>query len=367
MMARVEPASEPTGSLRDRLDAAALDLVEEWQEFREDAVSQAELAAVTAELVSRVAATIDHGEPPSSEEIATPLQRRLVAALRGKVLDHGDGLPTDTIRLLRAIEAVGLALEPVWSEHFQSRLGGPNGLDLVVEVAHDLRSPLTSILFLAETMLRGRSGELTPLQERQLGLVYAAAFGLNTVASDVIELVRGGDRLVGREAMAFSVAELLEAVNDIVLPIAEEKGLTLTLEGPAHDLRVGHPGALNRVLLNLSTNGLKFSTTGGVKVLVSEVAGEPDRVRCSVSDTGRGIPEGAMATLFEPFRRRHQGGDYAFSGSGLGLSICRKLVEAMGSSLEVETAPGEGTTFSFELRLPVMTPEPGMDQHPSTT
>jgi signal transduction histidine kinase len=72
-----------------------------------------------------------------------------------------------------------------------------------------------------------------------------------------------------------------------------------------------------------------------------------------VRDTGHGIPEGAIATLFEPFRRRQRAGDYAFSGTGLGLSICRKMVEGMGATLELETASGEGTTFWFEIEAPV--------------
>jgi signal transduction histidine kinase len=72
-----------------------------------------------------------------------------------------------------------------------------------------------------------------------------------------------------------------------------------------------------------------------------------------VRATGRGIPPQSMATLFEPFRRRQKPGEYAFSGSGLGLSICRKLVEAMGSTLQVETQQGVGTRFYFELDLPL--------------
>ena len=79
----------------------------------------------------------------------------------------------------------------------------------------------------------------------------------------------------------------------------------------------------------------------------------PRAVEFSVRDTGRGIPPQSMATLYEPFRRRQKPGEYAFSGSGLGLSICRKLVEAMGSTLDVETAPGYGTRFHFVLDLPL--------------
>ena len=104
-----------------------------------------------------------------------------------------------------AIEAVAEQLEADWSQHFTDRLSAPDGLELVVEVAHDLRSPLTSILFLAETLQRGRSGPVNPVQERQLGLIYSAAFGLSSVASDVIELARGGDRLVDLDPIPFSV------------------------------------------------------------------------------------------------------------------------------------------------------------------
>lgn len=331
-----------------RLGDAADGITVDWRDIREDATSEVEVAASLALLIARIAepAPEHAGAAPAS-----PLDRRLLALIRRRILADGEGTDGDTLELLRAIESTAVYLEPQWSGRFQDRLTGPSGLDLIVEVAHDLRSPLTSILFLADTMLHGRSGPITSLQERQLGLIYSAAFGLNSVASDVIELVRGGDRLVSRDEQLFSIAEVLESVRDIVLPIAEEKGLELRFQGPPDDQRYGHPGALNRVLLNLTTNALKFTSEGYVEVKVSEVGG--DIVECSVRDTGRGIPDAALPTIFEPFRRRQQPGDYAFSGSGLGLSICRKLVEAMGSELTVTTAPGEGTRFWFRLVMRV--------------
>ena len=339
---------------RRRLDEAAEALVEAWRSFAVDAVSQAEVAVAVAEIVAKVDAAAS-GRSLESDEPVVPLARRVVTLLRRYLLEHDDDVEPGGLRpLLKALEDVAVSLEPRWSERFQDRMTGPSGLDLIVEVAHDLRSPLTSILFLAETMLRGSSGPLTPLQERQLGLVYSAAFGLNSVASDVIELVRGGDRLVSRDAQPFAVSEVLESVRDIVLPIAEEKGLELRFEGPHHDHRVGHPGALNRVLLNLTTNALKFTGEGFVEVQL--IDGSDGRLDCSVRDSGRGIPEAAMDSLYEPFRRRQQPGDYAFSGSGLGLSICRKLVEAMGSELLVSTVQGEGTRFAFQLPLPLAGP-----------
>jgi signal transduction histidine kinase len=283
------------------------------------------------------------------------LSRHWLGLIRAAFIQRAAALPapdpTQLLQVLSAIERIAQHLEADWSQHFADRLSGPDGLELVVEVAHDLRSPLTSILFLAETLQRGRSGAVNAVQERQLGLIYSAAFGLSSVASDVIELARGGDRLVDLDPIPFSVTDILESVRDIVQPIAEEKNLTVRLTSPESDFRVGHPVALSRVLLNLTTNALKFTGEGFVEL--TAVQGLNGSVEFSVRDTGRGIPPQSMATLFEPFRRRQKPGEYAFSGSGLGLSICRKLVEAMGSVMQVETAAGYGTRFYFVLDLPV--------------
>jgi signal transduction histidine kinase len=294
-------------------------------------------------------------DPDISELTRSPLSRHLVELIRRFYLSEVESpaarIHSDhSIRLLCAIERVAHSLDPDWAQHFADRLSGPNGLELVVEVAHDIRSPLTSILFLAETLQRGRSGAINEIQERQLGLIYSAAFGLSAMASDVIELARGGDRLVDLDPIPFSVTDILESVRDIVLPIAEEKGLAVRISPPNSDFRIGHPVALSRVLLNLTTNALKFTDEGYVEVLARQST--RTGLEFSVQDTGRGIPPQAMNTLFLPFRRRMKSGDYKFSGAGLGLSICRKLVEAMGSELKVDTSPASGTRFFFELDLP---------------
>jgi signal transduction histidine kinase len=327
----------------------------EWARAIEHASSADEVSALLGQLSHAIRAEAsDHGSEGSAAP-RTPLSRHLLGMIRGAFLDRVQSLggveSGQLVRVLQAIEVVGRGLEADWSQHFADRLSAPDGLELVVEVAHDLRSPLTSILFLAETLQRGRSGPVNPVQERQLGLIYSAAFGLSSVSSDVIELARGGDRLVDLDPIPFSVTDILESVRDIVQPIAEEKSLTVRLTTPEADFRIGHPVALSRVLLNLTTNALKFTAEGSVEVIARQTGAR--RIEFSVRDTGRGIPPQSMATLFEPFRRRQKSGEYAFSGSGLGLSICRKLVEAMGSSLRVETTMGSGTRFFFELDLPL--------------
>ena len=349
------PASDSIApALWDALRESVLWADAEWERVVEHAAGAEEATAHLAHLSAAIrketaGLSADLGAVPRNA-----LSRRLLGLIRTAFVERVRALaPVDAgqlLNILHAMEVVGQHLESDWSQHFTDRLSAPDGLELVVEVAHDLRSPLTSILFLAETLQRGRSGPVNSVQERQLGLIYSAAFGLSSVASDVIELARGGDRLVDLDPIPFSVTDILESVRDIVQPIAEEKNLTVRVTSPDADFRIGHPVALSRVLLNLTTNALKFTAEGMVEV--TAVARNSRCIEFSVRDTGRGIPPQSMATLFEPFRRRHKPGEYTFSGSGLGLSICRKLVEAMGSVLQVETAAGYGTRFYFTLDLP---------------
>lgn len=278
--------------------------------------------------------------------------RRVLESLRGAVLARAEEAveATALVGLIRGFERLQNALDEHAAQRFAARLTGTDAQQLIVEMAHDMRSPLGSILILAERLRSGAGGELTPVQARQLGLIYSAAFGLSSIASDVIELARGGTTLVEQQPLPFSVADVLQSVLDILRPMAEEKRLTMTAAGPQADLRLGHASALNRVLLNLTTNAIKFTSTGSVAVTCREL--DRSRIEFSVQDTGRGIPPHVLDNLFEAFRQRQAPGDYAFSSAGLGLSICQLLVRAMGGELAVETELERGTRFYFTLDLP---------------
>jgi two-component system, sensor histidine kinase len=252
-----------------------------------------------------------------------------------------------------AVTAVTLPEPEPDAEDLVASLTGPNGLELAVEMAHDLRSPLTSIMFLAEALQNGQGGPVTDSQRRQLGLVRSAAVCLCTTASDVVELTRGGNRLVSREPAPFSVCEIFSSVRSMISPLVEEKGITLQLVHPVPERRMGHGRALSRVLLNLATNAVKFTDSGFVELAARPVG--PTRLEFSVRDTGPGIEPGELKTLYQPFRKTPSGLRHCFSSSGLGLAICRKLVRAMGSQLQVETRPGWGTRFFFELDVPPAT------------
>ena len=282
--------------------------------------------------------------------------RRVASRWRDEPCEPRDAADAMELGLLAAaverlvVDGAGAAIEPAWAQDFTARLSGRDDLELLVQIAHDLRTPLTSILFLAETLQRGQSGPVSELQRRQLGLIYGAALGLSSVASDVIELARGGDQLVEKEPEPFSVSGVLQSVRDIVWPIAEEKRLTLRLLPPPTDQRLGHPIALSRVLLNLTTNALKFTDEGYVEIVTRETA--PTGVEFAVRDSGKGIDPAVVNSLYEPFRQSAGGRRLCFSDTGLGLTMCRKLVQAMDSELHVETRPGWGTRFYFEVDLP---------------
>ncbi len=347
------------------------------------------------DLLDRALYDMGDGRTPSLPAAAVALVAQVVRAARA-----GTTLPSVTVslhtaaarpvldllrrRILLAADAAGdreafaeshalcMALEQVHDHlcrddlyRVVDQMSGASALDLLVEVAHDMRSPLGSILFLVDRVRSGQSGPISEPQARQLGLAFSAAFGLSALASDVMELARGSGRLMGAEPIPFTLTEVFRTVDDMVRPVAAEKGLAFHMTPPPRDVRLGHPAALARVLLNLATNACKFTAQGSVTVQSRSLAG--GRVEFRVRDTGRGVPPEVAARLFEAFHPRAgggaAGGDQAFSSAGLGLAICRKLVGAMGGELSL--APGQssraaasvgantGTCFQFVLHLPL--------------
>jgi signal transduction histidine kinase len=234
-----------------------------------------------------------------------------------------------------------------------------HGLDAanpLIELAHDLRTPLTSILFLSETLRSGMSGPLTPLQAHQLDLIYAAAFELSSLANDVTELGHGGDDLLEPNAVRFSIRTLLQSIHDIVRPLTESREIELRVhDSVADDYRTGHPAALGRVLLNLLTNAIKSTSTGFVEM--SAVALGDEGVSFTITDSGEGLSEELFAALREGESSRRMRATRGFASTGLGLHICRRLVAGMGGELKARRAPQRGSTFSFEISLPAAADE----------
>jgi len=288
-----------------------------------------------------------NGAHPAFELTRDQVNAFRVRLLQKVATEHRPVDGRELARILASLDEVAERRARPAGGEFAQRLASPDALRAVVEMAHDMRSPLGSILFLVDTIRRGQSGSVTQVQERQLGLIYGAALGLSTLASDVVDAING-DRLLDGERIPFSITEVMLGVCAIVRPLGEEKNLVLNTVFPNVDGRLGYPSALSRVLLNLSTNALRYTERGSVSIGCTEHS--PTLVEFWVEDTGRGIPDSVLAMLFDGFRPGSVG--IRFSSAGLGLAICRNLIEKMDSRLLVDTAVEAGTRFSFRIELP---------------
>ena len=155
------------------------------------------------------------------------------------------------------------------------------------------------------------------------------------------------------EARPFGLAALVEETVELLSPRAQAKGLEIasSIDERLPENVLGDAARLRQVLLNLAGNAVKFTETGGIAVTV-EPGAAPDEISFSVRDTGIGIAPEAQARVFEEFEQADDGMTRKFGGTGLGLAISRRIVERMGGSLTLESAPGRGSTFRFTVALP---------------
>jgi signal transduction histidine kinase len=307
-----------------------------------------QLAPAVCWLVSRVEGRCGDGleKPPIiARDYVDRLRSQLVREL--STCDALDG--SDVVHAMTLLEQLAEAWKQTDRGRFMAYLTGSESASAVVAIAHDIRSPLSSILILLESLRRGRFASRDPITERQLGLIYGATQGLATLASDLIDAARGDEEFEG-DARPFSIIETMHSVASIVQPIAEEKGLELIIEHPITDARIGHAAPLHRVLLNLTSNALRYTESGSVTLGCRDVSAS--RVEFWVQDTGGGLPLSVQRTLFDAFRPEQIA--LRFSSAGLGLATVRALLSSLKSALIVETSTG-GTRLSFEIEL---TPSP---------
>lgn len=223
---------------------------------------------------------------------------------------------------------------------------------LVNAVSHDLRSPITSILGYAEFLEDGLGGPLTPSQARFVAQIRQGGRRLHHIVDDLLDFARleGGALTLRLEDTDFT--EKLQQIAEGLLPQAESAQLRLEVEAPPLMGRMdAHRVA--RVLTNLVQNAITFTPAGGtirLRAFLVEKA-----IRCEISDNGAGIAPADMPKLFRPFSQLDLGARKG--GSGLGLSICKALVEAHGGTIGAESELGRGSTFWFTLPLdPESTP-----------
>jgi signal transduction histidine kinase len=222
--------------------------------------------------------------------------------------------------------------------------------EFVATASHELRTPLTSLSGYLEMSLDPAEGTLSPTRENHLRIAQRNAGRLTVLVDQLLFLARADSHPLELRVEPVDLSELLTEAAENAGPAAFAKNIALEVEVEAEPQRTNADRPqLVRVVDNLVTNAVKFTPDGGIVLLSARREG--DAAVLAVTDTGAGIPTSDLPDLFNRFFRGRNAVEDAIPGSGLGLAISQVIAEAHGSTIEVESTPGTGSTFRLALPL----------------
>lgn len=225
---------------------------------------------------------------------------------------------------------------------------------ILANVSHDARTPLTTIMLRSELLQRGRYGALPPEQHQVLDIILTNARQLHNFVNNLLTEAQFGGQNIPVAYAQFAPSALLNEVFDMVAPIAERKHLALvkSIGSDVPPMLYGDPVRLQQILTNLLENAIRFTERGTITVTIER----PDETHWSmrVADTGRGIPKDAQSRIFEAFWQLDGSITREVNrGVGLGLSIVRQLTTLLGGDIALDSAPGQGATFTITFPMHV--------------
>jgi len=230
--------------------------------------------------------------------------------------------------------------------------------DFLANMSHEIRTPMNAIMMAAD--LLGAAGD-TSKRHEYLAMLKGAGENLLTLIDNVLDISKIESGQIEFEKIDFDLNEILDSIVGMMLMRAEAKklGLSYYIASEVPSLLKGDPSRLKQILINLASNAIKFTERGSVKVEVrNESIGDRAATLCfSVIDTGIGIPESKHKDIFNAFAQADSSTTRKYGGTGLGLTICKYLIEQMGGSIVLDSQPGIGSTFRFKVPFVLVSSE----------
>ncbi len=264
------------------------------------------------------------------------------------------GMALETIVL-----SIGIAhrISKIREDHDRAKVTSEKALaasqaksDFVAHMSHEIRNPINAIIVLSDLTA------MTDLNKQQRQYVQSIQTSSNVLLSlldDTLDFSKIEAGKVTIESIAFAPKEVFDNVRAVIKPKADEKSLSFTIEGEnmIPDRLQGDPTRLSQILINLANNAVKFTEHGSVTAKISKIASENSAftLRGVVTDTGIGMTEEQVSCLFQSYNQADDSVTRKYGGTGLGLAISKQLVELMGGTIGVESTPGEGSSFYFEI------------------
>ncbi|MDR1838230.1 MAG: response regulator [Treponema sp.] len=220
----------------------------------------------------------------------------------------------------------------------------------LANMSHEIRTPMNSIVGFSELAL---DGEVSPRTRDYLGKIHTNAEWLLQIVNDILDISKIESGKMEMEHIPFDMRELFASCRTLIMPKAIEKGIQLHFyaEPSIGQRPLGDPTRLRQVIVNLLSNAIKFTNNGIVKLhaAITGKTGKTITMHFEVKDSGIGMTEEQIEKIFEPFVQAETGTTRKYGGTGLGLPITRNIIEMMGGKLSVESMPGLGSKFSFDL------------------